>query len=90
MRRVKVTTYGQRGGEGPTRGKTAAIYLVTFPDGTTATKRSFQVHDDHAWAGIYQHEGKWYVAGIRAESADWPGQTVVPAARIIQGRPVAR
>lgn len=59
-----MSSYGKRGGEGPTRGQKASTYSFTFPDGTTGKKRSFHVHDEKATVAVYQHEGKWYAAGI--------------------------
>lgn len=47
MRRRR-SGYGQKGGIGPTAGRTAATYEVTFPDGTTARKRSYFVDADDA------------------------------------------
>lgn len=63
MRRGR-SGYGQKGGIGPTAGRTAATYEVTFPDGTTARKRSYFVDADEATIGCYLHEGKWYAAGV--------------------------
>lgn len=65
MRRTgrKETTYGQKGGEGPTRGKKATTYVVTLPDGSTTKKRDF--NPPHNPVGYsYQHDGKWYVAAV--------------------------
>jgi hypothetical protein len=59
----RTTTYGQKGGEGPTRGKTAVTYVVTLPDGTTAKKRDFNPPASPT-GYAYQHDGIWYVAGI--------------------------
>lgn len=35
------TTFGQKGGEGPTRGKKAVVYEVTLPNGDKMKKRVF-------------------------------------------------
>jgi hypothetical protein len=58
-----MSTYGQKGGEGPNRGKKATTYVVTLPDGTTATKRDFNPPSNPA-GYAYQHGGVWYVAAI--------------------------
>jgi hypothetical protein len=42
FRRNRMTTYGQRGGEGPNTDKTAAVFSFIRPDGTTGTKRVFK------------------------------------------------
>lgn len=57
-------TYGRKGGEGPTAGKKAATYRVRFPDGTSAEKRVFHAIQPQATAFIYEHDGKWYCAGV--------------------------
>lgn len=59
-----MTSYGRKGGDGPTRGKKATTYLVTLPDGTTAKKRDFSPPAADAVGYAYQHEGKWYVAAV--------------------------
>jgi len=58
------TIYGQKGGEGPTRGKKATTYVVALPDGTTARKRAYSPPTGTAVGYAYQHEGKWFVAAI--------------------------
>jgi len=58
------SAYGKRGGEGPTRGKTATTYTVTLPDGSTVKKRMFETLIDPV-GYAYQHEGTWYVASVR-------------------------
>jgi hypothetical protein len=55
--------YGQRGGDGPTRGKKATTYVVTLPDGSVASKRDFNPPVNPT-GYAYQHEGRWYVAAI--------------------------
>lgn len=48
-----VTTYGRKGGEGPTRDKTASVYEVTLPPqlgGRTIRKKSFKLTADTAIA----------------------------------------
>jgi hypothetical protein len=60
---IESTTYGQKGGEGPTRGRKATFYLVALPNGTTQKKRTFsQPVEPCGFA--YQHDGKWFVAGV--------------------------
>ena len=68
MRRGKSTTYGEKGGEGPTRGKTATTYIATLPDGTEVSKRDFNPPANPT-GYAYQHDGEWYLAAI-AEPAD--------------------
>lgn len=60
---MRRTTYGQKGGEGPNRGKKATTYIVTLPDGSTAQKRDFNPPVNPA-GYAYQHQGMWYVAAI--------------------------
>lgn len=59
-----MSTFGQKGGEGPTRGKKATTYVFLFPDGTWGRKRSFQVNAEHGFVSCYKHEGKWYASGV--------------------------
>lgn len=63
MRRGKTSTFGEKGGEGPTRGKKATIYVVTLPDGTTVKKRDFNPPVDPV-GYAYFHGGRWYVAAV--------------------------
>jgi len=64
---MKTTTYGQKGGEGPTRGRKATTYTATAPDGSVLTKRSYFTSADTAVMGAYEHEGKWYAASVHAD-----------------------
>jgi hypothetical protein len=74
--------YGCSGGTSATAGRKATTYVVTFPDGTTATKRSYFDDAPEAVAMIYQsRDGKWRVSAIRAEAQNWPGQQAVKAVR---------
>ena len=64
-RRFKTTTYGQRGGEGPNKGKKATTWKVELPDGTIAKKRSMNVGpDEDAWGLCSEYQGVWYLDGI--------------------------
>lgn len=91
MRAIKTTTYGQKGGEGPNRGRKATTYTATAPDGTMLTKRSYQIDAPTAYLGAYQHQGVWHAAGIvdRLNSKGGPdygrdfdsGQIALPATR---------
>lgn len=74
------TTYGQKGGDGPTSGLKATTYEVTLPDGRLVRKRSFQVSSPEALAMCYRDgNGAWAVSGIVEEARDWPGQVPRPA-----------
>mgnify|MGYP005726032959 CR=1 FL=1 len=55
---------GTKGGTSATAGKKSTTYNVTFPDGTTITKRSFKASNTNATACIYEHKGVWHCAGI--------------------------
>lgn len=78
----RMTTYGQKNGESPNTGKKAATYRFTYPDGTTATKRSFKVDAETAYALVYEFQGKWYVSAIKAEMVEAERQSTVIANRI--------
>lgn len=63
------TTYGQKGGQGPTRGRKSAAYTVRLPDGTVTLKRTF--HSMTTPTGYaYEHGGKWYVAAVHDADAE--------------------
>jgi hypothetical protein len=80
IKEAQMSEYGKKGGTSANSGRTATTYTVTFPDGTTASKKSFHVHADKAFAGIFQDKGgEWIVAGIASEPKDWHGQTWVEA-----------
>jgi hypothetical protein len=65
----KETTYGQKGGEGPTRGKKSTLYEVTFPGGGQHNKRVFKkLKNPTGYA--YMHDGKWYVATVDEPNVD--------------------
>lgn len=78
----RMTTYGQKGGEGPNTGKKAATYRFTMPDGTVAKKRSFKVDQETAYALVYEFRGKWYVSAIRSAPVEAERQSTVLATRI--------
>jgi hypothetical protein len=61
---MKQTTYGQKGGQGPTRGLTATNWLVTLPDGRTVPKRTFGTVPQVPTGYAYKHDGQWYLAGV--------------------------
>lgn len=69
----KLTTYGQKGGEGATRGRKATRYNFDFPDGSRGVKKSFFIQDETALVGVYQHDGVWHAAGVwrHGEPTDW-------------------
>jgi hypothetical protein len=79
-----MTSYGRKGGEGPTRNRTAVNYSGTFPDGTSFTKRAFFAKGP-AFAAAYQdREGRWYVAGIDQDRAEVPPHyTAIPVLPIV-------
>lgn len=74
-------TYGQLGGEGPTRGKKASTYEGFTSDNEKITKRSFRVHTPTAFIAIYKHGGKWQASGVRETPEDWGTQIWIPATR---------
>lgn len=55
--------YGQKGGDGPTRGKKATTYLVTLPCGAQVKKRTFDAPSVPT-GYAYQHQGVWYLAAV--------------------------
>lgn len=63
---IKSTTYGQKGGEGPTRGRKAAVYDVILPTDEIVEKKTFFPPEGEARGYGYQHDGKWFVAAIDA------------------------
>jgi len=77
-----MSTYGQKGGEGPTRGKKAIKFRVVLPDGTVLIKRIFaktrwggQLADagDTLIATGFMYDGKPSVAVWVGEPA-WEGE----------------
>lgn len=69
---MKETTYGQRGGQGPTAGKKSVLYRVLLPDGSSATKRSFADHGLFAQARAFRSKSGKIIAGV------WPLGAGVP------------
>jgi hypothetical protein len=66
----KTTTFGQKGGTGPTLGKKAAVYEVTLPDGRMFQKRKFGLDADTLIATAYR-----YGAGRdEVDAMVWPGE----------------
>ncbi len=77
------TTYGQKGGEGATKGKKATTYEATLPDGTKITKRGFIATGDEAWiAYYYDRDGKVRASAVRAKPEQWGNQQWVKATRV--------
>lgn len=68
-----MSTYGRKGGDGPTAGKKRALYEVVLPDGTNIQKPSFKVTDEKAIAVCYEHKNAWFVSAIVSPNAipDW-------------------
>lgn len=70
--------FGQKGGMGPTQGMKASTYMVTMPDGMVVKKNSYKVTVENALACIYQHQGKWYIAGLVSDKSEvWTDNVVV-------------
>lgn len=64
-----MSSYGKKGGEGPTRGRKATTYIVTLPDGSVQKKRAFyEMEEPTGYA--YQVDGRWQVAGIADADAE--------------------
>lgn len=76
------TTYGQKGGQGHTRGRKASLYEAVDPSGKTVQKRSFTVHHDDVLMAFYCHEGIWHVNGVheRGNLPEWVRDTYVKKA----------
>jgi hypothetical protein len=80
---MKTTTYGQKGGEGPTRGRKIAVYDVILPTDEIVEKRTFCPPEGEACGYGYQHQGQWFVAAIDAPgSKRFAHYTSMPATRI--------
>ena len=77
----RMARMGCKGGTSANAGRKATTYSFKYPDGRSGTKRSYQVNSAEAVAMVYQHQGVWYVSGIRSEPQKWPGQQPVPAYR---------
>lgn len=59
--------FGQKGGDGPNKGKRATYYSVAMPDGTVEIVRSFTVNGETVIATGFMHNGKRHVCV-------WPGE----------------
>lgn len=92
-RSFRRSEYGKKGGTSVNVKKTATTYEAIAPDGTVFRKRSFRVKTDEAFIGIYEHEGKWYAAGVTDMEQDGHpiydvggmvcrNQTAAPAKRV--------
>lgn len=77
---MKATTYGQRGGTGPTKDKKFVTYRGVFPDGNTFSKRTLQAQGDKAQAAIYYFAGHpgdgvqatgWFCAAVYDVLPEW-------------------
>jgi hypothetical protein len=66
-----MTTYGQRGGDGPNTGKTRTTYQAAAPDGSLIRKATFNTGAAAARMYIYKSGVKWYASGVRVVD-DWP------------------
>jgi len=80
----RTTTYGKKGGDGPNQGRQATMYRALAPDGSEVTKRSYKVHEERAYIGFFQHEGKWLASGVFREPLVDNPQTFVVAERIMK------
>jgi len=81
--------YGQKGGEGKTRGRKASVYQGVLPNGTKVTVKSMLRHTDNAVIAWYEHEGVQYPNGAwdADDLPDWivARKRYVPATRIKAG-----
>lgn len=80
-----MSRFGKKDGDGPTAGLKAAVYDIELPDGSRVKKRSFYIHEQRAVAAIYQHQSKWYVAGILSSDRnlwDWIPNNTTGAMRV--------
>jgi hypothetical protein len=69
-----VTTYGQRGGDGPNTGKTRTTYQATAPDGSSIRKSTFNVAADAARMHLYKSGAKWHASAVRLVDA-WSAES---------------
>jgi hypothetical protein len=73
MRRIKTTTFGQRGGEGPNTGKKAVTFEFTRPDGVSGKTRVFKdiPSGDDAFVVLYPpHNGHgWHTGKVEASAS---------------------
>jgi hypothetical protein len=77
------TAYGRKDGDSPTAGKAASTYRVRFADGSSVEKRVFHAIQPQAIAYVYEHDGKWYCAGVYDAPAEkMKRYESVPAERV--------
>lgn len=69
-----MTTFGQKGGEGPNTGKRARKFLCPHPvTGEPVAKRVFKASDYQKPVALwYQHNDVWYLNTV-VDAADMPG-----------------
>lgn len=79
-----MTTYGRKGGEGPTRGRKLVRYEAIGPDGETYRAATYYPPTGAAFLMMYKLEGVWYTAGLvdAEESKSRQHQRRVPATRV--------
>ena len=71
---MTATTYGRKGGIGPTYGKKAISYQITMPDGSTKIKRVFNDYGETALAtGFSGADGKAPCLVVWPERPAWNG-----------------
>jgi hypothetical protein len=64
-RRGKTTTYGERGGTGPTAGRKLVYFEAIGPDGIGRRKGTyFAAKIIDPVMCFYQHKGVWHVAAV--------------------------
>lgn len=75
--RYKPTTYGQKGGEGPNKGKKRALYEATGPDGKVQRAGMMVAGEPPvlAYMRFYGEAGttNWKASGVREKVQDWGG-----------------
>lgn len=74
MRRAKLTTYGQRGGEGPNTGKRAVTFRFVRPDGVEARTRVFKnPPESDGFVVLYPpyNSHGWLVGQVKARREDF-------------------
>lgn len=59
-----MSDYGKKGGTGPTAGRALVRFSFTMPDGSAGVKGTYWPPAGEAVAYVYEHEGKWHVAGV--------------------------
>ena len=62
-----MTTFGRRGGEGPTLGKKKRTYTATAPDGTKLRLGSYFIDGDKVFMAMYKVADVWYAHGVEVE-----------------------